>query len=44
MTKHQDQSGPRKRKYFKKRFLPSYSTGFKVPKTREAKFFHSKFY
>ena len=34
MTKIQGQFRPRKRQYFEKRFLPAYSTGFKVPETR----------
>ena len=39
MTKLQGRFRPRKREYFEKRFLPAYSTGFKVPETRGSKNF-----
>ena len=39
MAKLQGRFRPRKWQYFEKRFLPAYSTGFKVPETRGSKNF-----
>ena len=39
MSKLQRRFGIRKRQYFEKRFLPAYSTGFKVPETLGGKIF-----